>query len=992
MASKYEISAVFKLIDKITTPLDKVGKSGKAVGKALKRDFMAAEDSLNKFGKRLKKIGGYAIGAGIAAAGAGIAIATKQFIEFDAAATAATAKFKDLDVTSDTYAESLKKVGQAARDVAAITEFNAVDTAGALDKMAMAGLTSEQSMKLLKGTTDLATAAGMDLTTAVDIATDSLGAFGLMTKDASQLQTNLNRVSDVMAKTTNMFNTDMPLMFESIKKGGPAFTSAGQSMESFSALIGVMASSGVKGSEAGTQLRNMMLSLANPSDAADRALKRLGVTVKDQNGNFLDIIDIMAQFEAGTKNMGSAEKAAALATIFGTRTVTGMNIVLQEGADKLRAYRADLENAGGSAANIAAAMRGSIKNKIEILKSALTELGFKFVEAFQEKGVGLIEKLTDAVAKFDPQPVIDAVVTAGNAIGGIIKIVWELHYFILGLAIAWGAYKAAMLVGAAVAPILTLIKAIQMLASGQKLATVAQWAFNAAANANPIGIIITAIGILIGLIILAVKHWDKVTAAVSYAGEWIKYVALLIRDGLCSAFSSLAGFISDNSEKALFFISIFTGPFGLVLSMANELRENWGMVVETFKTDGIIAGLKRLGGVLLSGLLAPVQGFLEMLSKIPMLGEKMAPAVEKIEAFRNQLKGIDETAPVEAVPEKATQPRPRRVRPVLPAALRPAAPVDEAAAFPPAARAPASPVNAVPPQITAPAASVNTALGTAAPRVVNQPAFLQLQNPIPGGEMATQPSAGPASPWSVPVTHTGGTMPDITEAASIPAKFYIGDYNIDAASANAVPPQIARPASVPVKYEFPELIVPPELIRPATVPAQWSAPTMPEPPQERRSRAATEAPPVFTRRGSPRREFPSRGINTPVLGLPGRPAGRPRPAAAAGTASRRITRPVPAQAGRLVPQAVAHNDPARVDRIVPPAARTAITGTAAEAMTPQAPPMTRAEQITAEQIINSRTEHKETVNVRISLDKGLQAKAVNPPKSPNVRLEISGDA
>jgi TP901 family phage tail tape measure protein len=308
---------------------------------------MAAQDSLDKFGKRLKQIGGYAIGAGIAAAGAGIAIATKQFIEFDAAATAATAKFKDLDVTSETYADSLKKVGQTARDVAAITEFNAVDTAGALDKMAMAGLTSEQSMKLLKGTTDLATAAGMDLTTAVDIATDSLGAFGLMTEDASQLQTNLNRVSDVMAKTTNMFNTDMPLMFESIKKGGPDFTSAGQSMESFSALIGVMASSGVKGSEAGTQLRNMMLSLANPSDAADKALKRLGVTVKDQNGNFLDIIDIIAQFEAGTKNMGSAEKAAALATIFGTWTVTGMNIVLHEGADKLRAYRTDLENAGG---------------------------------------------------------------------------------------------------------------------------------------------------------------------------------------------------------------------------------------------------------------------------------------------------------------------------------------------------------------------------------------------------------------------------------------------------------------------------------------------------------------------------------------------------------------------------------------------------------------------------------------------------------------------
>jgi hypothetical protein len=745
-----------------------------------------------------------------------------------------------------------------------------------------------------------------------------------------------------------------------------------------------------------------MLSLANPSDAADKALKRLGVTVKDQNGNFLDIIDIIAQFEAGTKNMGSAEKAAALATIFGTRTVTGMNIVLQEGADKLRAYRTDLENAGGSAANIAEAMRGSIKNKIEILKSALTELGFKFVEAFQEKGVGLIEKLTDAVTKFDPQPVIDAVVTAGNAIGGIIKIVWQLRHFILGLAIAWGIYKAAMLVGATVAPILTLFKAIKMLASGQKLATVAQWAFNAAANANPIGIIITAIGVLIGLIILAVKHWDKITAAISYAGEWIKYVALLIWDGLCSAFSSLTGFISDNSEKVLFFISIFTGPFGFILSMVNELRENWGMVVETFKTDGIIAGLKRLGGVLLSGLLAPIQGFLEMLSKIPIIGEKIAPAAEKIEAFRNQLKGIDETTtPAETAPEKITQPRPQRVRPVLPAALRPASPAEEAdalaaaSALPPAATAPAAPVNAVPPQITAPAAPVNTVPGTAAaPRAVNQPVFLQLQNSIPGGETVIQQAAGPASPWSVPVTYTGGTMPDITEAASIPAEYDIGDYDIDAAPVNAVPPQIAGPVSVPVKYEFPELIIPPELIHPVTITVQWSVPTIPAPPLPqpenafRRPRASMEAPPIL-----PRPVFPRRASNTPVQGPPERPMGRSRAGrAATEAASGRITRPVPAQASRLIPQAVAHNDPARVDRIVPPAVRTPITGTTMEAMTPQAPPMTRAEQITAEQIINSRTEHEETVNVRISLDKGLQARTVNPPKSPNVRLEISGDA
>jgi hypothetical protein len=52
--------------------------------------------------------------------------------------------------------------------------------------------------------------------------------------------------------------------------------------------------------------------------------------------------------------------------------------------------------------------------------------------------------------------------------------------------------------------------------------------------------------------------------------------------------------------------------------------------------------------------------------------------------------------------------------------------------------------------------------------------------------------------------------------------------------------------------------------------------------------------------------------------------------------------------------------------------------------------MTRAEQMAAEQILYSKTENHEKIDLEISLDKGLEARIINPPKSPNVRLEISG--
>ncbi|GHU13039.1 hypothetical protein FACS1894161_2520 [Spirochaetia bacterium] len=668
MASKYAVETVFKLIDKITAPLDQVGNKGKALGKALKKDFLATQNAVAGLGDKLKTFGKYAAMAGVGALGVGIAVVTNQFIEFDQAATGATAKFKDLDVTSATYAKSLEKIKQKAREVAAVTEYNAVDTAGALEKMAMAGLTSEQSMAMLMGTTNLATAAGMDLTTAVDIATDSLGAFGLITDDAGQLAVNMDRVSDVMAKTTNMFNTDMAGMFESVKKGAPTFTAAGQSLEDFSALTGVLASSGIKGSEAGTQLRNMMISLANPSNKAAGSLKRLGITTKDANGNFLNIIDIIGQFEQGTKDLGTAEKAAAMATIFGTRTVTGMNILMGEGAESLRRYRTELENAGGAAAEIADAMRGSIKNRIELLKSAATDLGFKFVGAFQTKGVSSIEKLTEAISKFDPQPIVDGLTTVADIIGGLIKIVWSLRYFIMGAAIAWGIYQAAMIAAVVISNIMGMVRAVQTLMMMQKGMNVVQAIFNVLLMASPTKLIIVAVGILIGLVILMVKHWDDICAVLGRAWEWIKNVAAIIWDGLVSAFTAAADWIGNvatiiwdglvnafqavaqwiqtNSEKVMALITIFTGPFGFIISIIKELKDNWEAVVEAFKSDGIIGALKMIGGIILSAVLAPIQGLLEMLAKIPGVGKLLGPAVEKLQSFRNELKGIDDTSAV----------------------------------------------------------------------------------------------------------------------------------------------------------------------------------------------------------------------------------------------------------------------------------------------------------------------------------------------------------
>ncbi len=394
MARKLVIKTVFTASDKAIKPMRK-----------LSNRFEKLTSKMRKSSLGLGKLMGGIIGSrliigGLNAIKRGIGEVTNQFIGFDKAITAAGAKFGDAFKRGTKGAEKLRKT---ARGIGAETEFTATQAAEGLDFLALAGFNAAQSMSLLPGVVDLATATQTDLARSSDIASDSLGAFNLMTKDSVQLQKNLSRVMDVMAKTTTTANTDMNMMFESVKKGAPTFTDAGQSVETFAAFVGKLADAGIKGTDSGTALRNMMLSLAGPTGEARSQLNRLGVETTDSNGNFRDAIDIIADLENGLKGYGSAQRAAALKAIFGKRTVTSMNIILSKGSEELRKYREKLLNSQGASKELAEEMRQSLGVQLEKIKSGLIEVGFKFFDVFGktiQKSIKFISKLVDRLNKF----------------------------------------------------------------------------------------------------------------------------------------------------------------------------------------------------------------------------------------------------------------------------------------------------------------------------------------------------------------------------------------------------------------------------------------------------------------------------------------------------------------------------------------------------------------------------------------------------------------
>ena len=141
------------------------------------------------------------------------------------------------------------------------------------------------------------------------------------------------------------------------------------------------------------------------------------------------------------------------------------------------------------------------------------------------------------------------------------------------------------------------------------IAQAAQWLWNAAMAANPIGLIIIGVAALIALIVQVVRKWDEWGAAVT----------------------------------------LFLGPIGLVISMIMTLRKHWSGLVSTFKTDGIISGFKRLGAIILDVLLYPMQQFLKLVSKIPGLGHLAGSGAQSIEKMRESM-GLTEVEKTDKKP------------------------------------------------------------------------------------------------------------------------------------------------------------------------------------------------------------------------------------------------------------------------------------------------------------------------------------------------------
>lgn len=287
-------------------------------------------------------------------------------------------------------AAEFQTLSAAAKEMGETTKFSASQAGEALNYLALAGYDANKAVAALPTVLNVAAAGGMELASASDMITDAMSALGLET---SQMST----FADQLAVTAQKSNTSVSQLGEAILTvGGTAKMLSGGVTEMNTAL-GVLADNGIKGSEGGTALRNVILSLSAPTDTAAAALNSLGVTAFDASGAMRPLEDTFADLNTALSSLSDQERTAVLNEIFNKVDLKSVNALLGTSSERFDELSGYISDCAGAAAQMAATMDDNLKGDFTIMQSALEGLGIAAYEKFQVPFRDAVQEVTEHI-------------------------------------------------------------------------------------------------------------------------------------------------------------------------------------------------------------------------------------------------------------------------------------------------------------------------------------------------------------------------------------------------------------------------------------------------------------------------------------------------------------------------------------------------------------------------------------------------------------------
>ncbi len=305
--------------------------------------------------------------------------------EFVAFATRTFAGFEDqmlaVKAVTGAVGDEFDRLYDQAKGLGRTTSFTAGDVGGGMLSLGRAGFDSSEIENAIPGVLNLARATGTELALSADIAAGTLRAFAL---EAGQM----GRVTDVLVATANNSSQTLEDLGESMKYVAPIAEEYGLSLEQTAKAVGALANMQIKGSMAGTSMRQIMLRLADPS--IQKQLRANGVEALDAAKNLRPVGDILVDLGQAMQGMTNAERISLGKNLFDQRAA---GAALKLAKSDFPALADAIDNAGGVAEKTAKTMDSGLGGSFRRLMSALEGIQIAVGEALSKALSGVMDKV-----------------------------------------------------------------------------------------------------------------------------------------------------------------------------------------------------------------------------------------------------------------------------------------------------------------------------------------------------------------------------------------------------------------------------------------------------------------------------------------------------------------------------------------------------------------------------------------------------------------------
>ena len=347
-------------------------------------------------------------------------------------------------------AETMKQFHDAAVKAGADTAFSATEAADAIEELAKAGVSTKDILNGgLTGALNLATAGELDLKEAAEIASTALNAFK---------RDNLSVVdaANQLAGAANASATDVHELKYGLSAVAPVASGLGLSFKDTTNALAVFAQNGLKGSDAGTSLKTMLMNLQPQTKAQTNMMRELGIITEDGSNRFFtaegkikSFAEVSQVLKESLSGLTEQQQQQALKTMFGTDAVRAATIAMNEGADGANKMQAEISKV--TAAQVAAEKLNNLKGAIEGLSGSFETLQIKLGESVLPLFTTIVKYVDKLVDKFSQSQGIQNFTDAMATINPV------LDHFLNGTKLADGVMEKFKGTMSSAAPILSLV-------------------------------------------------------------------------------------------------------------------------------------------------------------------------------------------------------------------------------------------------------------------------------------------------------------------------------------------------------------------------------------------------------------------------------------------------------------------------------------------------------------------------------------------------------